>query len=272
MPELPEVETVVRTLENMIQDRRIEQIEVRWDKTVEGNTEEFKQKLLHQHFRSFKRRGKYLLFEMDDHTLCVHLRMEGKFFVQDPTEAISKHVHVIFLLDDGTQLRYHDTRKFGRMEIIAKSETYDDFKELGLEPFDSRLNVDYLNAKRKGKSISLKQFLLDQHNIAGIGNIYADEICFRMKLHPATKVSRLSKQDLTHCIIAAQDVLASAIAKGGTTIRSYTSSLGVTGRFQLEIQVHAHEGEPCVRCNTPIKKIRHATRGTYFCPCCQKRK
>lgn len=272
MPELPEVETVVRTLENMIQGRSIEQIEVRWDKTVVGDTEEFKQKILHQHFNAFKRRGKYLLFELDNCTLCVHLRMEGKFFVQDPNEEISKHVHVLFTLDNKQQLRYHDTRKFGRMEIIDKSENYDDFKELGLEPFDPRLTVAYLNAKRKGKSISLKQFLLDQHNIAGIGNIYADEICFRMNLHPATKINRLSKNDLSSCIIATQEVLEAAIKKGGTTIRSYTSSLGVTGRFQLEIQVHSREKEPCIRCKTPIRKIRHATRGTYFCPCCQKRK
>lgn len=212
------------------------------------------------------------MFEMDDCTLCVHLRMEGKFFVQDPNEEISKHVHVIFTLDDKRQLRYHDTRKFGRMEILEKSENYDDFKGLGLEPFDERLNEEYLNAKRKGKSISLKQFLLDQHNLAGIGNIYADEICFRMNLHPATKISRLSKKDLSNCIADTKEVLSEAINKGGTTIRSYTSSLGVTGRFQLEIQVHSRENEPCIRCGTPIKKIRHATRGTYFCPCCQKRK
>ncbi len=272
MPELPEVETVVRTLQNMIQGRRIEDIEVKWDKTVDQDTDIFKQKLINQHFNEFKRRGKYLLFEMDDCTLCVHLRMEGKFFVQNKDEEISKHVHVIFSLDDGTQLRFHDTRKFGRMEVVEKRENYDDLKGLGLEPFDCRLNVLYLNEMRKGRSISLKQFLLDQHVIAGIGNIYADEICYLMRLHPATRISKLSRKDLQNCIDSTQKVLLAAIEKGGTTIRSYTSSLGVTGRFQLEIQVHSRENEPCNVCGTKIKKIQHATRGTYFCPCCQKRK
>lgn len=272
MPELPEVETVVRTLEGLIRGRRIENIEIRWLKTVDGDPQLFKSRLIHQHFRNFKRRGKYLLFEMDDCTLVVHLRMEGKFFLQQKDEPMDKHVHVIFDLDDGKQLRYHDTRKFGRMQIIAKRENYDDFKGLGLEPFDERLTVDYLNLCRKGKRVSLKQFLLDQRNIAGIGNIYADEICFLMGLHPAVKINRLSKRDLQNCILAARSVLASAIEAGGTTIRSYTSSLGVTGRFQLNINVHSRKGQPCLRCSQTIKKITHATRGTYFCPNCQKRK
>ena len=175
MPELPEVETVVRTLEKQIKDEEIIDIQILYEPIV-TNAKSFKEKMLHQHFRAFLRRGKYLIFKMDDIYFVSHLRMEGKYYIQDIDEPVSKHMHVIFTLSNGKQLRYNDTRKFGRMEIMPLDTDLDHLHDLGLEPFDERLTTDYLKDILKKSNHPIKQDLLDQHIIAGIGNIYADEI------------------------------------------------------------------------------------------------
>lgn len=271
MPELPEVETVVRTLEKQIKDEEIIDINILYEPIVQ-DAAYFKEKMLHQHFRAFLRRGKYLIFKMDDIYFVSHLRMEGKYYIQDINEPITKHMHVIFTLSNGKQLRYHDTRKFGRMEIMPLDTNLDDFHDLGLEPFDDRLTVSYLKDIYKKSNHPIKQDLLDQHIIAGIGNIYADEICFYAKLDPRTLSKYLNDSNIHDIIEGTRIILKRAIAAGGTTIRSYTSSLGVTGRFQLECKVHQREGQNCYVCNEKIKKIKVATRGTYYCPNCQKEK
>ncbi len=271
MPELPEVETVVRTLEKQIKNQRIKKVDIYWDRIIVGDVSSFKKKLKGQHFRKFKRRGKYLIFVMDDLTLVTHLRMEGKFFQKNKRDTIEKHEHVVFEFEDGSQLRYHDTRKFGKMELVEKDIDLENFKELGPEPWDLKFNEIYCKkelAKRRG---TIKQALLDQHFVAGVGNIYADEICFRMKVHPTRPCRKVTKKNREDLVIAVQEVLKRACECGGTTIRSYTSSLGITGRFQLEVQVHQREGEQCPKCGTIIKKMKVATRGTYYCPNCQKR-
>lgn len=271
MPELPEVETVVRTLENQIQDEQIKKVKVLWDRIIVGDKKEFIRKLKGQHFRKFKRRGKYLIFEMDTLTLVCHLRMEGKFFYVDSNDKVQKHEHVLFELENGKQLRYHDTRKFGKMEIYPKEVDLSNFKNLGPEPWDSKFNEEYCKQELKKRKCSVKQALLDQSFVAGVGNIYADEICFQMGVHPAKLCSKLTKKNRADLIKATQDVLKRACELGGTTIRSYTSSLGVTGRFQLEVKVHQRENEKCLTCQTKIVKTKLATRGTYYCPKCQKR-
>ncbi len=272
MPELPEVETVVRTLETLIKDCEILNIQSSYQKIVAMNFDEFNQLMIHQHFRDFKRRGKYLLFEMDDHTLVSHLRMEGKFYVLNQNEPLFKHTHISFLLDNGQRLDYVDVRKFGRFEIIEKQSDYEDFKLLGPEPFSERFNETYVRNAIKGKKCCLKQMLLDQSFVAGVGNIYADEICFGLKLHPETPVQKLTKQKRIELIEVTQAVLTKAIKAGGSTIRSYTSSLGVTGLFQLQIEVYGRKKEPCHVCGTPIEKSVVAGRGTHFCPKCQKKR
>ena len=275
MPELPEVETVVRTLQRLIEGRRIERVSVSWPPVVGGEVQTFCDALKGQHFRRFDRRGKYLILGLDDRTLAVHLRMEGKFYVQLPCEPLSRHVHVIFDLDDGTQLRYHDTRKFGRMYLYEHQEdlhAYPCFANVGLDAFDERLTADVLYRRLHGRSITLKQALLDQSVIAGVGNIYADEICFALRLHPQTRVSRMRKKDFEALITEMRRILGGAVRAGGTTIRSYTSSLGVDGRFQLQLRVHAKKGERCPLCGEPIKKITVGGRGTYYCERCQKRR
>lgn len=267
MPELPEVETVVRTLETKIQGLKITDINVLYKNIIETNIDIFKKKLIGQTFNNFKRRGKYLLFEMDDITLVSHLRMEGKYYILDKDDPIDKHTHVIFDLDNGKQLRYHDVRKFGRMELIPISD-YMNFKDLGPEPFSKEFNLAYCKEYLKKKDLPIKQVLLRQDFVAGIGNIYADEILYASRINPLKKAKKLSDIEIIAIIDNTKKILKAAIKKGGTTIRSYTSSLGVTGRFQLSLKCHTKE--KCEICDSQIKKIRVSGRGTYYCPICQK--
>ncbi len=270
MPELPEVETVVKTLEQLISQRKITDVHVLYDKILDRNTEEFKQTIINQSFLGFKRRGKYIIFQLNNCDLVVHLRMEGKFYVKSVDENFDHHTHIQFFLDDGRRLDYHDVRKFGTFEIIDKSDNYDCFKKLGPEPFSEMFNEEYIKNKIRNKKIALKKMLLDQSFVAGIGNIYADEVCFRMKLHPLHLINDLSDKQVKELIISIRSVLSKAIKAGGSTIRSYTSSLGVNGLFQLQIDVYGRENEPCTNCKTRIKKIKVGGRGTCFCPNCQK--
>lgn len=268
MPELPEVETVLRTLETQIKNKKIIDINVLYKSIIIGDLDEFKSKLIGQHFCDFKRRGKYLLFEMDDITLVSHLRMEGKYYILPKDEPIDKHTHVIFTLDDDTQLRYRDVRKFGRMELIEKQACYDDFKTLGPEPFSDSFNVRYVKKYLNNKNKPIKEVLLDQNFVAGIGNIYADEILFSIGVNPLRKANELNSREIKALIEQTRLILQSAIDKGGTTIRSYTSSLGVTGLFQLSLKCHTLK--KCPVCGGDITKIRVGGRGTYYCSKCQK--
>lgn len=269
MPELPEVETVKETLKRQILHKKITGINILYSKIIETNLHDF-YNLIDQEFMDIKRRGKWLIFELNDYYLVVHLRMEGKFFIKKEQEPINKHEHIIFTLDSCT-LRYHDTRKFGKMYLVDKDRLYLDTPlcKIGLEPWDPNLNYDYLK-KYYDKNIPIKTLLLNQEAISGIGNIYADEILFLSQINPYTKGSSLRKKDYDNIIINTQKILTRAIELGGTTIRSYTSSLGVTGRFQSELMVHNKENELCSICHSPIIKTTIGGRGTYYCPICQK--
>ena len=272
MPELPEVETVRQTLRRNILGKEIAGITVLYERMIVGiSKEEFISKLIGKKLLEIGRKGKYLYFEFsDDVYLISHLRMEGKYFIKPQTEEVVKHEHVIFEFTDGVSLRYADVRKFGTMEIKTKEElfTTHPLKELGVEA--NHLTVEYLKRQMSGKHKDLKAFLLDQSMIAGIGNIYADEICFMAKLHPEQDIFYLDESDFVNIADASKVVIEKAILAGGTTIRSYTSSLGVTGLFQLELKVHTKKGEPCPCCGNTIIKTRVAGRGTYLCEKCQK--
>lgn len=268
MPELPEVETVVRTLEHQISGACITDVDVRYAPIVCNEPEAFRNILIGNHFNVFERRGKYLIFRMDTCTLVCHLRMEGKFYIQKPEDPVNRHMHVIFQLSDGRSLRYMDTRKFGRMEILPLDYDFAHYHDLGVEPFDESFDASYLREMRKGRSVPLKTFLLDQSVIAGIGNIYADEILFACGLRPGRSVRRITKNDEEHLVNETRRILSQAIEAGGTTIRSYTSSLGVTGRFQLSCMVHTMK--TCKRCGSEIRVKYIGGRSSYYCPVCQK--
>lgn len=269
MPELPEVETVKNTLKKQILGKRINKIKVLYDGIIATDVESFKKNIVGEHFLDITRRGKFLIFELDNYYLVSHLRMEGKYFIKPESDKIEKHEHVIFYLDDFT-LRYHDTRKFGKMYLVSKANLYIDtpLAHIGLEPWDDNLTSSYLEA-HYNQNTAIKTLLLNQDILTGIGNIYADEILFMSKINPMKKGKELTEKELNNIIINTREVLSRAISMGGTTIRSYTSSLGVTGHFQGELLVHNQDGKECKCCGSIIIKTKVNGRGTYYCPKCQ---
>ena len=273
MPELPEVETVKESLKLKLTGKKIKKVNILYDNIIAyPKVNEFIKNIENQTINNMHRRGKFLLFELDDYYLLSHLRMEGKYFFKNVDDEILKHEHVIFKLDDGKELRYMDTRKFGKMYLIKKGDInkVGPLKELGLEPWDDNLTSDYILEKYKNKRLPIKSVLLDQSIIVGIGNIYADEILFLCKINPLKKSNEITKKEAFNIIEYTKRVLEEAIKKGGTTIRTYSSVDGVHGLFQEELLVHGKDKGKCPICNNNILKIKVGGRGTYYCPKCQK--
>jgi len=272
MPELPEVETVKNSLKKLVLNKTIIDVNIRYNKIIEyPNVDEFKEKIKNQKIEDITRRGKWLMFNLTDYYLLSHLRMEGKYVIRNLNAPYDKHEHIEFIFDDNTCLRYKDTRKFGRMHLLNKDELYlkKPLNDLGKEPWDETLNIEYLKEKYKNKKIAIKTVILDQSIIVGIGNIYADEILFLSKINPYKKPTELSDLELKNIIKYTKIVLDKAINLGGTTIKSYESSEGVHGKFQNELLVHNNMNN-CPNCKTKIEKVRIGGRGTYYCPNCQK--
>lgn len=268
MPEGPEVETVKRTLKHFVLHKRIESVEVRYPKIINGDPDEFIKAVSDETINDIRRRGKYLIFILDDIAFLSHLRMEGKFNIRDRDTLYNKHEHVIFHLAD-EDLRYHDTRKFGRMMLVDKDHYNEQLplSKLGPDPHDAVFADVYPKIHRS--HLPIKTLLLDQTIMCGIGNIYANEICFKMGLDPRTRADRLSKKRVRELIVDTCQILDEAIEKGGTTIHSFDAN-GITGLFQVQLKVHAQK--VCPICGRDIKKIQLNGRGTYFCPQCQKRR
>ena len=274
MPELPEVETVKEALNQTVKGQTIKEIELRYEPMIKNmSADEFKEKLINQTIQEVSRRGKYLVFHFDDYQLLSHLRMEGKYFYVDSDFELNPHVHVIFTLENGKRLLYQDTRKLGTYHLYDKAidlETTAPFQVLGLEPFATEFTPSYVKEKIQNKKKPIKSLLLDQTVVCGLGNIYVDEVLYRARLHPLTSSSELTDKDIENVVKYTVEVLARAIELGGTTIRTFRSSHGVSGTFQNELLVHQRKGENCYECHTPIEKIKVGGRGTYFCPTCQK--
>ena len=269
MPELPEVETVKEKLKKELLHKRINNIKIFYDGIIATDINAFKKNIINEEIVDIKRRGKFLIFELEKFYLVSHLRMEGKYFIKNINDEISKHEHVIFYFDDFT-LRYHDTRKFGKMYLVEKDKLLTDtpLSHIGLEPWDSLLTVNYLKEKFNNNH-HIKTLLLDQDIIAGIGNIYADEILFKSMINPMKHGKDLSDDELNNIIINTKLVLEQGIKNKGTTIHSF-SSLGGIGNNQNYLLVHTRVGEKCANCGNIIVKTRVNGRGTYYCPVCQK--
>lgn len=272
MPELPEVETVKNTLKDFLLGKKIKDIIINYDKIIKYDNKDFKNTLINQTFMDIDRYGKYLIFKLEKNSLVSHLRMEGKYFIRKNLADITKHDHIIFTLENDIYLTYHDVRKFGTMELTKKGEEFflKSLSKLGPEINDPNINIRNIYQKIKTSTRPIKAILLDQTIVAGLGNIYVDETLFLAKIHPNKQAKTISFKQLKIIINSAQEMINKAIKLGGTTIRSYQSSLGVDGRFQNELNVHTLAGKQCKSCNTLIKKIKVAGRGTYICPNCQK--
>ena len=269
MPELPEVETVKKALLKEVKNKKIISASIYWDNIIScPSIKEFQKQIKNQNINDILRKGKWLIFELDDYYLLSHLRMEGKYIIRKTNDPKEKHQHVLFHLSDGTDLRYNDTRKFGKMYLLNKKTAFNEkpLSSLGLEPWDKKLTPEYLKNKFHKKPI--KTELLDQTIITGIGNIYADEILFLSKINPKTIATNLSAKDYQNIIKYTKEVLEKAIEFGGTTVKSYESSEGVHGNFQSHLLVHTKK--ECPICHNKITKITVGGRGTYYCEKCQK--
>ena len=270
MPELPEVETVKLSLRPKLVDRKIIGLDVFFDPIFEKqDIKEIKQNIKNQKFLGVKRRGKWLIFVLEDYYLFCHLRMEGKLNLKQGNSQIFTHDLVVFNLDNKEKLVYNDTRKFGKMYLIPKEEVsnFSKMKDLGPEPF--KVTFDYLkNAYNKKRKI--KTLLLDQNLMYGICNIYADEILFKSKIHPEKLGKDLTKKELENIISDSIEILTNAIKCKGTTIRSYTFEENLGGSYQNYLFVSNRAGLPCKVCGTKIESIKINGRTSYFCPNCQK--
>ncbi|MBE0701343.1 MAG: DNA-formamidopyrimidine glycosylase [Acholeplasmataceae bacterium] len=268
MPELPEVETVRRALLSQIQFEVIEYADVYYSKIISNDLDDFKARIRNQVILDIDRKGKYLIFKLSNVVMIIHLRMEGKFYIKT-NEPVLKHEHVLFHFKSGRNLRYHDVRKFGRIVLQNLTDYMDHppLNQLADEPQQQDVNQFYLCLIKK--RVAIKTALLDQRIISGLGNIYVDETLFLSRIHPKRLTSSLSMKEVSVLLESAQTVLNKAVDLGGSTIRSYTSTLGVHGRFQNELQVHTKQGEACPRCESQIVKIKVGGRGTYVCPTCQ---
>ena len=274
MPELPEVETVRRGLEKLILGKKISSVEIRYPKMIKTDLDQFQKELPGQVVKSMGRRGKYLLFYLTDKVLISHLRMEGKYFYYPTNVPERKHAHVFFQFEDGGTLVYEDVRKFGTMELLAPEllDAYFVSKKLGPEPTEEDFDLEiFIGALKKSKK-PIKSHLLDQTLVAGLGNIYVDEVLWRAKVHPSRTSKSLSAQEARKVHDQTIEVLGQAVEKGGSTIRTYTNAFGEDGTMQDFHQVYDKAGQACSRCGSIIEKIQLGGRGTHFCPKCQRRK
>lgn len=270
MPELPEVTTVINTLKPLIIGKTIQKIEVYRPKNILSDLKEFETVLLKKTIVDIKRKGKFLFFYFsEDYTMIAHLRMEGKYFFHKKQEERNKHDILSFLFSDGTELVYNDVRKFG-IVYLTKNEKVQEapvLKNLGPEPWEITFEEFY--EKLKKSHAPLKEALLDQSIMSGLGNIYADETLFASRLHPLYQAKEVTKEEANIILKEARRILEEAIREGGSTIRSYHPSEGVDGRMQSRLEVYGHAHEPCPRCAFPLRKISVGGRGTTYCPRCQ---
>ncbi|MCV3728598.1 DNA-formamidopyrimidine glycosylase [Ureaplasma miroungigenitalium] len=275
MPELPEVQVIVNHLNELVLNKKIKDIEVFLPKILKNQTpDQFINRFKNQEILEIQRHGKYLLFFMDNNdVIAVHLRMEGKFFYLEKEEFVNRaHAHIVFYLQNGYKLVYHDTRQFGTFHVYDKTD-YLNSKELqkvNKDPLDKTVDANFFYAQLSKSNKDIKTLLLDQTKISGIGNIYANEILFACQIHPATKASSLKRQDFTNLYTHAKNILATSIEHNGTSIHSFKVDKDKQGSYQSLLQVHGRDKENCFHCPSIIEKIKLNGRGTYFCPRCQK--
>ncbi|SEO82341.1 DNA-(apurinic or apyrimidinic site) lyase [Amphibacillus marinus] len=274
MPELPEVETVRQTLRQLVLNETIATIDIHWPKIIKqpDDAKKFQALLTNETILEIDRKGKFLIFELDHYSLVSHLRMEGKYAVHPSEEEADKHTHILFHFNSGKSLHYHDVRKFGTMHVFKKGDERVNrpLNQLGPDPFEHHYNLENLAPKITRSQRVIKNILLDQAVIAGLGNIYVDEALFRAQIHPLRTGASLTRTEIATILQEAKATITEAVKQGGTTIRSYLNSQGQMGMFQQQLYAYGQTGKPCMRCGNQIEKIRVANRGTHLCPSCQQ--
>jgi formamidopyrimidine-DNA glycosylase len=287
MPELPEVETIRNDLREKILDKKIKKVDLRFKKIVKSSTKDFISILEGNNFKDIKRRGKLLVFTLakKNKHLTIHLRMTGQLIYQKGKKIIAgghgdnddiinlpnKHTHIVFYFNDGSLLSFNDLRRFGVVQIIDGEELENTLSSFGLEPLEKSFSLKVFQGIIENKKRNIKAFLLDQKCVAGIGNIYADEILFEAKVLPSRKIVSLKIEEIKAIYKATKKILKKAIKSRGTTFYSYIDARGQRGNFTKFLKVYKRERKKCLRCKKGmIQKAKIAGRGTRYCDKCQK--
>ncbi|KKO52879.1 DNA-formamidopyrimidine glycosylase [Paenibacillus sp. DMB20] len=273
MPELPEVETVKRTLNQLIKGKHIDHVTVHLPRIIQrpDDIEAFAFMLKGHTVEGVERRGKFLRIKLDGLVLVSHLRMEGRYGLYSSGDPVEKHTHVIFHFDDGTELRYKDVRQFGTMHLFAPGE---EFKlpplcKLGYEPLDDTFTLGAFKEIVGTKKTKIKVVLLNQAYVVGIGNIYVDEALFKAGIHPERMANSLKDNELERLYEAIRSTLLEAVEAGGSSIKSYVNGQGEMGMFQHQLRIYGRKDEPCHNCGSPVVKTVVGGRGTHYCSRCQ---
>ncbi len=273
MPELPEVETVKTTLNQLVAGRTIASVTVSLPRIVQRPAEpsQFADALAGRTIERVERRGKFLRILLDGLVLVSHLRMEGRYGVYDREEPVELHTHVIFHLEDGTDLRYKDVRQFGTMHLFAAGEELQQppLNKLGIEPLEPEFTVEELRSRLHKRSSRIKPLLLNQELIVGLGNIYVDEALHQARIHPERTPDSLKPAEWRRLHEAIRETLTRAVEAGGSSVKSYVNGQGEMGMFQHQLLVYGRKDEPCPSCSGPIAKSVVGGRGTHYCPRCQ---
>lgn len=269
MPELPEVETVRLSLAPHILQRRVSAVEVRERRLRKPIDADFEARLLGRRISAIERRGKYLLFELDGgEALLVHLGMSGSLHLRSRGSVLRPHDHVVVEFDTGESLVLNDPRRFGVMRI-GTADHFDELRHIGPDPLATRRDADQWRAQVRGRRVAIKSLLMDQKFIAGIGNIYANEMLYQAGIRPRRMAARLRRRELERLEEAMHAVLERAVALGGSSISDFRDAQGKPGYFQIHHAVYDRAGRPCPRCAAPIRRIVLAGRSTFYCAVCQ---
>jgi formamidopyrimidine-DNA glycosylase len=277
MPELPEVESLRRMLARSVTGRTFHSAMVKEPRLRRAVTPEFAVAISGRTIERIGRRAKYLLIELGGgQVMLVHLGMSGSLtHRRDGFEAglfDRRHDHVEFALDDGSTLVYNDPRRFGLMKIVTRAEldSIAELRYLGPEPLGAEFNDSYLRRVTRGRTATIKNLLMDQRTVAGIGNIYASEILFRARVRPTRRAGKVTMAEVRAIIVATCAVLREAIGRHGTTFRSYRDARGRPGRFARRLRVYDRAGQPCPECRSAIRSVVIGQRSSFYCPRCQK--
>ncbi|MGB5339729.1 MAG: bifunctional DNA-formamidopyrimidine glycosylase/DNA-(apurinic or apyrimidinic site) lyase [Gammaproteobacteria bacterium] len=270
MPELPEVETTRRGIAVHVTGKRVTRVivrnpDLRWP--VPGR---LAREITGQTIEAVTRRAKYLLLKTGSGTAILHLGMSGSLRIVDAGLPAAKHDHIDIVLNGKRALRYTDPRRFGSLHWTrGPAERHRLLRDLGPEPLSSGLTGDYLYATSRGRRVAIKNFIMNSHIVAGIGNIYACEALYMAGIHPQRAAGRISKKKYALLAEVIKEVLSDSIAQGGTTLRDFVNGDGEPGYFKLHLNVYGKTGEPCLSCRVPIRAIRQGQRSTFYCPKCQ---
>ncbi len=264
------METIKRDLADRIAGRSFADVTINWPKTVQiPSSEHFSHRLTGKTIEELDRRGKYLILRLSSgEALILHLRMSGSLLLKPASAEPDPYARVVFLLDNGTELRFRDPRKLGVMWLVEDEASV--VGRLGPEPLEPDFTAEVLAQLLAKRSAAIKAVLCDQTFLAGVGNMYADEALFAAGIHPLREAKSLSREEVVRLHSALRQVLEEAIAGSGASISDYRRPDGELGAAQFEFQVAHRGGQPCPKCGTPIERIPIRNRGTYFCPMCQK--